>query len=78
MITSWPVPPVTLGVQAEADDGVIAGVERAEGVFAQDRAEGIDERFPVGCGCRELHPRHATRRYSPIMPPTRAFLRTRY
>ena len=30
------------------------------------------------CGCREPHPRHATRRYSLIRPPTRACLRTRY
>jgi hypothetical protein len=31
-----------------------------------------------GCGCREPHPRHATRRYSLIRPPTRACLRTQY
>ena len=30
------------------------------------------------CGCRELRPRHATRRYSPTRPPTRACRRTRY
>jgi MerR family redox-sensitive transcriptional activator SoxR len=35
-------------VQAEADDAVIAGVERPERVFAQDRAERIDEGFPKG------------------------------
>ena len=32
-------------MQAEADDPVIAGAERAEWVFLQDRAERIDERF---------------------------------
>ena len=32
----------------------------------------------IGCGCREPHPRHATRRYSLIRPPTRACLVTRY
>ena len=30
------------------------------------------------CGCREPYPRYVTRRYSLIMPPTRACLRTRY
>ena len=30
------------------------------------------------CGCRQSHPRHATRRYSLIVPPTRVCLRTRY
>ena len=30
------------------------------------------------CPCRKPRPRHATRRYSLIMPPTRACLRTRY
>ena len=30
------------------------------------------------CGCRQPRQRHATRRYSLIMPPTRACLRTRY
>ena len=32
----------------------------------------------TACGCREAHPRHATRRYSLIRPPTRACLRIRY
>ena len=36
-------------------------------------ASGIARR----CGCREPRPRHATRRYSLIMPPTRGCLRTR-
>jgi hypothetical protein len=31
----------------------------------------------TNCECRELHPCHATRRYSLTMPPTRGFLRTR-
>ena len=31
----------------------------------------------TACRCREPHPRHATRRYSLIRPPTRACLRTR-
>ena len=35
-------------------------------------------RLGWACGCREPHPRHATRRYSLIKPPTRACLRTRY
>jgi transposase len=30
------------------------------------------------CACRKPRPRHATRRYSLIRPPTRACLRTRY
>lgn len=30
------------------------------------------------CGCRELHPRYTTRRYSLIKPPAAACLRTRY
>jgi hypothetical protein len=30
------------------------------------------------CGCRQSHPRKATRRYSLIVPPTRVCLRTRY
>jgi hypothetical protein len=30
------------------------------------------------CGCREPHPRHATRRYSLIRPPTRACLGAQY
>src|SRR5215467_4186800 len=33
-------------MQAEADDTVIVGVEWPGGVFAEHRAEGIDERFP--------------------------------
>ena len=33
-------------MQAEADDTVIVRVERPGGVFAQHRAEGIDERLP--------------------------------
>jgi hypothetical protein len=33
-------------VQAEADDAVIVGVEGLERVFAQDQAEGINQRFP--------------------------------
>ena len=33
-------------VQAEADDTVIVRVERADGVFTQHGAEGIDERLP--------------------------------
>jgi transposase len=32
--------------------------------------------YSMPCGCREPHPRHATRRYSLIRPPTRACLRT--
>ncbi len=35
-------------------------------------------RANVNCGCRQSHPRHATRRYSLIVPPTRVCLRTRY
>ena len=31
-----------------------------------------------GCECRKSHPRHPTRRYSLIRPPTRECLRTRY
>ena len=38
----------------------------------------FDEIFASECGCREPHPRHATRRYSLIRPPTRACLRTQY
>ncbi len=30
------------------------------------------------CGCRQSHPRHATRRYSLIVPPARVCLLTRY
>src|SRR6266702_5699724 len=37
-----------------------------------------DERAELACACREPRPRHATRRYSLIMPPMRACLRTRY
>ena len=32
----------------------------------------------LDCGCRKSHPRHATRRYSLIVPPARVCLRTRY
>ena len=33
---------------------------------------------PAPCWCRQSHPRHATRRYSLIMPPVRVCLRTPY
>jgi hypothetical protein len=36
-----------------------------------------EETADYTCGCREPHPRHATRRYSLIRPPTRACLRIR-
>ena len=45
MITSWAMP-VSMVMQAEADNTVIVRVERPGGVFAQHGAEGIDERLP--------------------------------
>ena len=33
-------------VQAEADDAVVVGVEGTAGMFAEDRAESVDEWFP--------------------------------
>ena len=38
----------------------------------------LKELVTATCGCREPHPRHATRRYSLIRLPVRACLRTRY
>ncbi len=35
-------------VQAEADDAVIAGMERPDWILAQDGTECVDERFPQG------------------------------
>jgi hypothetical protein len=37
---------IELMVEAEAGYAVIVGVERLPWIFAEDRAKGIDERFP--------------------------------
>ena len=55
-------------VEGAAEPLPSADIEMREPLRISDRS----------CGCRELHPRHATRRYSLIRPPARACLRTRY
>jgi hypothetical protein len=52
--------------------------EQAEGLTARYRRRSVPLLGMLACGCREPYPRHATRRYSLIRPPTRAVLRTRY
>ena len=63
-------------------DGSIGPVEPGPGPGAAQHGDFMpqDDQFCVvpGCGCREIHPRYATTRYSLIRPPARACLRTRY
>jgi ATP-dependent Clp protease ATP-binding subunit ClpC len=61
-------------------DGALAAAAQLADRYVSDRflpdkaIDLIDE----ACGCRQSHPRHATRRYSLIVPPTRVCLRIRY
>ena len=53
--------------------------QAAGALGAAQRLHAAEQDFAASgaCGCREPRPRHATRRYSLTMPPTRGCLRTR-